>query len=893
MWGELAGHGNASALSCLSSPDGQRKLEASLLARAALVLASLPFLCIGFMLFRTSWRNYRWSKLNFCATLALGLASLLLVVRFSLWAMLGGKAEEKTLLVHLTLPALIYVLFQCFLVLGEVLTLSAVVLFLMGTDTGERKVSVMAVRVVAVVANALVGISTAAFFWVPVEILMWIQTIAPLVQGSINLSMLTFLPFKPLNKEIELSSREWKLVRSYLFVLLVRKFLVGVVRLPLSIRSAFDDDYEVDSFLFVFVPFMIDAMPLLAAVRLFWNPLDSSAPAPGGSMEGFKWRKWMLLLFLSFAVLIVSTYGVTFSCLSAMGRELGIPVVFARAPIRALLLAPLLLLPRISWLTSLIGSTALGLQIPFEYFPQVHRLLAWFTLVLVVLHAIGHAFLLSDKAGLAKVNVTPSELLFPSWTLGWIAFVGFIISFLAGIVYYSHRNGRSRRYCRINFEAFWLCHLIGAAIFFVFSSIHGAWMVFGDLPVFWIPMAAMMIVVVIDGFLRSRSGDTAIIADQCLPIPNFGFELAVRTELKCKNLSYINIKLPGWFQMWHPYSVYSYTKVPDSKTRIVRVIVQTEGDDDRDLGWSRELGKYAKISAPLSIEGPFRSSLARAADGAMDGVVIVAMGTGVASALSLVNYLNRKAPDIPVLVLLSTRTLSSASFAGHRLSSFRKRRLSRFDSETWQGSLAHLDTLLFFTGPGVDKVTVGDWSSPPKDHRVIEPVMAGILIEYADKWMHLSPPSRRASASVNENTHLLTSTVSSDDLLPTLTPHNLNSDRISSALNSANCTSDFVTEFSAAEQHRAKYMNQMFPEDRVLKREPCCCSCFPSHSNPGDHPYHSQLDGNEKRLPLRNMRRFHVFYCGGAQGGAMVEAATRTIAQAPFYTFEYHAEEFS
>jgi len=388
-------------------------------------------------------------------------------------------------------------------------------------------------------------------------------------------------------------------------VVMLRDITAFLLRVPSAIFGFLWKDYGLDPFLFTFIPFAIDVIPLFAFVRIFWHPVEIGPVNNKSVMEQFNWRKWALFFVVYVMIAALFLYGAHSACLSPLGQIIGFPAVIARSPVRALLLSPLLLLPRISWIVGKLTDTTFGTYVPLIYLPNVHRQLGWVTLILALVHTVGHFFLIFDTTALETVHLTQYDLLFPPWVLGWVALIGLIVCVLAGYIYYTYKEHQT---CRINFEAFWFCHVIGAGVFFFFSAIHGMWRVLGPFPFFWTPLVAMLVLVLLDSIFRSRSGESIILSDQTIPIPNFGFELVVKTKLKCKDLSYVRMKLPGMLHMWHPFTVYSVTKIPETKERILRFLIQTVSDDKRRLGTSPFLRSLSSSSSS-SYSSSFSSSL--------------------------------------------------------------------------------------------------------------------------------------------------------------------------------------------------------------------------------------------------------------------------------------------
>jgi hypothetical protein len=411
------------------------------------------------------------------------------------------------------------------------------------------------------------------------------------------------------------------------------------------------------------------------------------------------------------------------------------------------------------------------------------------------------------------------------------------------------------------------------------------YLILGPKPMNWVIIGTTVFVLLLDQILRSRSGSSEIIAEQCIPIPKFGFELVVRTQLACEDLSYVRLRFPGITGgIYHPFTVYSVTPNLDSNDRNLRFLIQSESEDYRKLGWCRKLGRWSRKNNTIGIEGPFRSGLSRVMHGGVDGVVLVAMGSGVTTVLAVLNYLNRNRPDIPTVVVFSSRERGMVTFAKTRVHMFKPVAPPNPDDNLLMddasfGSMTHLDSVLFFTGRADSLTNSADWTEVHFS-RINETVIASLLLKYGEKWATLKPPAEppaQGPADVRKkslNRSLDFTDVEFGDILTSNSPDTKG--RIDDGV-------DNTSSQPNLNRKREALMEVMYPDEGELDHEPCCCDCFAGQRDE-DRPRPRQAAPRKKS--------YHVFYCGNQPGKEITESATNSLAAFSSYTFKFHREYF-
>ena len=868
------------------------------------LLMSALLVFVGFFHFRVAIKNAEWNILRTCSAVFFGLAAVVLFVRFVALAfadpfllpfttssnissifndwIVRSIDDDKALLANSDVLTTVFDLLH---VLGVALALASVG-HVIATSALNDSPKLKYTRNLMIALYALSGVAPLVIVVLPRTVYFTLSCCVFAWLGFLLFVSLALRAFNPIEFN-DLLGEKWRSIRTLLWVYAIRDVATALFRLPVTISAFVDTTYQLNPFVSLYFVFMADVTPLVYTVMVFSSPVEEP---PGIASDNsiftrFDWSKVFLfsVFYSTMATLVLYSWGES--------RALPIAALIARLPIRALLFSPLLLLPRLTWLSGQVNDSSFGSAANLHHLPLFHRHLAWTMAFLVLVHVIGHFILICDQIALASLLLLPENLSFP-WVFGWLSFIGLVVAFLSGFFYYSKKEHRD---CRINFEAFWWCHIIGVAFFFGFGAIHSMLRVLGFFPYFWVPLTFFLILLLVDFFFRRKIGQAVIVSHQCTPIPNFGFELVIKTGLKCKDLSYVRLRHPGPFEMFHPFTVYSAEKEEDSDERTLRFLIQTQADDKRRLGWCRELGRYAKLNGNvLEIEGPFRSALSEAKHGGVDGVVLVAFGSGVTAILSVLNYLNKKRPNIPCVVIFSTRERAMATFVGHRLRKFRAktpRKMGKLGDESSEdekdlgtvGTLVHMDCCLYFTGSNADQLEASDWTEKPQSSRLNQTFLVTLMMKYADKWMVLNLPTelgRSASKRVKKAaTHGLPIGPSYIDLLN-------HTSKPQSILSLSEKGSDLATTQSTKlalklRGKREELMNTMFPDDTPLETEPPCCQCFPDTPSP---PRPMQ------KLTLR--KNFHVFYCGNTAGKAMTDAAVASLQQFANFSFTFHSEYF-
>src|SRR4051794_3658091 len=115
--------------SCLGSSSSSGSVE-QFAIKSVYFLTGIPFLIVVLFLVRTALRNFRHNKLVFASNLVHAFASLFLVARFVLPPLIGKLLSDNPLKWPISLPDMLFVVFNFSFVLCVFLALLAMARFL-------------------------------------------------------------------------------------------------------------------------------------------------------------------------------------------------------------------------------------------------------------------------------------------------------------------------------------------------------------------------------------------------------------------------------------------------------------------------------------------------------------------------------------------------------------------------------------------------------------------------------------------------------------------------------------------------------------------------------------------------------------------------------------------
>lgn len=328
------------------------------------------------------------------------------------------------------------------------------------------------------------------------------------------------------------------------------------------------------------------------------------------------WKKRFLLglLYLLTLTLFVNGIGATCRAKNAAALlTLGDAVLLARGSARALLLMPLLVFPRLTWVLSTATDMFLELGI-LGHMPTLHQHLAWCQGTMALLHTAAHIQLVAGRAeALRTLLGAPiwTQLWYP-WVTGWVVVLGFCLA-LSALFY---RTTRHKNFI-------WL-HRLGAAVAIAVASIHGARAILSP-PKFPWGAAAMAVVLVWNqlGMLTDTVLGNVRGAEE-----GDGEQIVVEVELTFAQLGpyftagkWLQLRLNG---TWHPFTI--ARAAPTQKT--IYLYISRTGQDTRTL--------VPGHGYTFQVRGAFPSPMYRGLSDDVDAVIMVVGGIGLTTAMSLV-----------------------------------------------------------------------------------------------------------------------------------------------------------------------------------------------------------------------------------------------------------------